>query len=365
MATALHIPDAAELPREPFHLSDAWARCWAAAYGEGQPLAFEIGGAQLRMALQAARVGPLRFPLLASPTNLQTCYVDIEGGSASPEALAALPARLLGTGAAQVRIDWLTEDSRLLAGARGWSARHLAVIEAFALSPLADCRGSFESYLGRAGSSVAKYWKACRRHIVNGPLNFSIVTGGPGLGALVEEMLALEASGWKGKEGSAILSEPADAVFYRSLAVAAAEAGALRIALLREGTRLIAFEYCVVGGGTVFAMKVGYDEAYRRIQPGHMAAVMNIRDACADPSLDWYDMLGNSMRLAPYKLRFATDVRTVSRVRVFARTPMGLLLYALYRAKPFAKRLRALGRRRSAEAARLQTAGSGSLQANT
>jgi CelD/BcsL family acetyltransferase involved in cellulose biosynthesis len=364
MATALHIPDAAEQPREPFHLSDAWARCWAGAYGKGKPLTFDLGGAQLRMAFQPGRLGPLRFPLLASPTNLQTCYLDVEGGPAAPEAVSALPGRLLGTGAAQVRIDWLAEDSQLLAGARGWRARHLALVEPFALSPLADCRGGFESYLGRAGSSVAKFWKACRRHVLNGPLDFSIVTGGPGLGALVEEMLALEASGWKGREGSAILSERADAVFYRSLAFAAAEAGALRIALLREEQRLIAFEYCVVGSGTVFAMKVGYDEAYRRIQPGHMAAMMNIRDACADPSLEWYDMLGNSMRLATYKLRFATDVRTVSRVRLFARTPLGLLLYAVYRAKPFAKRLRALGRRRKAEAPRLQTAGSGSLHAN-
>jgi hypothetical protein len=93
-------------------------------------------------------------------------------------------------------------------------------------------------------------------------------------------------------------------------------------------------------------MKVGYDEDRRRLQPGHLAAVMNIRDACADPQLAWYDMLGNSMRLAAYKQRFATDYRTVSRIRLFARTPKGLLLYALYRAKPLARRLRSLVRRR-------------------
>jgi CelD/BcsL family acetyltransferase involved in cellulose biosynthesis len=365
MATALHFAAVSRAERAPFHLSAAWARCWATAYGEGQTLTFQAGGARLHTVLRQERLGPLRFPTLAGATNLQTCYFDLEGEGATPGALAELPARMLGTGAAQVRIDWLTGDSQLLAAAQGWAARHLTLVEPFALSPLADCSGSFEAYLARAGSSVAKYWKACRRHILNGPLDFSIVTGGPGLGALLDEMFALEAAGWKGREGSAILSCPAETLFYRSLAFAAAEAGALRIALLREEGRLIAYEYCVVGGAAVFAMKVGYDENRRRIQPGHMAALMNIRDICEDPELESYDMLGNSMRLAPYKQRFATDYRTVSRIRLFARTPTGLLLYALYRAKPLARRLRSLVRRRSSDEPRLQNAGSGSLHAKT
>jgi hypothetical protein len=365
MATALHIAAASCAERAPFHLTAEWARCWASAYGNGQPLLFDLGGSLLRMSRSRARIGPLRFSLLASPTNLQTCYFDLEGEGAPPEALAALPTRLLRSGGAQVRIDWLAEDSQLLAAARSWAPRYLTLIEPFALSPLADCRRSFDDYLGGAGSSVAKYWKACRRHILNGPLDFSIVTGGPSLSALLDEMFALEAAGWKGREDSAILSSEADTSFYRLLAFAAAEAGALRIALLREEGRLIAFEYCVVGGATIFAMKVAYDENRRRLQPGHMAALMNIRDACADPGLAWYDMLGNSMRLAAYKQRFATEYRTVSRIRVFARTPLGVLFYALYRAKPFAKRFRSVFRRRSSEEPRLQKAGNGSLHAKT
>jgi CelD/BcsL family acetyltransferase involved in cellulose biosynthesis len=365
MATALQIDAMLRAERAPFHLTDSWSGCWAAAYGDGQTLTFDAGDARLHTMLRDERLGPLRFPLLASATNLQTCYFDLEGEGASPEALRELPARMLKTGAAQARIDWLAEDSRLLAAAEGWASRHLMLVEPFALSPLADCSGSFKAYLARAGSSVAKYWKACRRHILNGSLDFSIVTGGLGLGALLDEMFALEAAGWKGREGSAILSCPKETLFYRSLAFAAADAGALRMALLREEGRLIAYEYCIVGGASVFAMKVGYDENRRRLQPGHMAALMNIRALCEEPGLDYYDMLGNSMRLAAYKQRFATDYRTVSRIRLFARTPLGMLLYALYRAKPLARRLRSLVRRRSSDAPRLQNAGSGSVHANT
>ena len=341
MATALSLPPESSPPR-PFHLSKGWARCWAEAYGEARPHCFDLDGARLRMEFRKERFGPLHFTLLASATNLQTCYFDLEG-EASPAALAALaslPQRLLGTGAAQVRIDWLDAQSPLLAAAEEWRGSTRLCIEPFAVSPLADCRAGFEAYLARAGSSVGKYWKACRRHILNGPIQFSVVTGGSDLGALLDEMFALEASGWKGREGTAILCNPADARFYRSLAFAAAEAGALRIALLREEERLLAYELCVIGGDSVLAMKVGYDESRSKLQPGHMVALMNIRGACADPAIAWYDMLGNGMRVAAYKQRFATDYRPLYRIRLFGGSATGRLLYALYRAKPLAKRLR-------------------------
>lgn len=336
MATALRppslpAPDPPEAP--PFHLSEAWAHCWTDAYGSGRPLELQVGTARLRMERRQEKLGPV----LASATNLQTCYFDLDGG-ASTEALAALPDRLLAAGAAQVRIDWLAEESPLLAAARLWPGHVL--VEPFALSPLADCRTPFDDYLARTGSTIRKVWKSCRRHVLNGPLDFAIVTGSPRLQTLLDEMFALEAAGWKGRAGDAILCKPQDTRFYTALAFAAAHAGTLRIATLREGTDLIAYEFCIVSGGAVLAMKVGYDESRSRLQPGHMAALLNIADACDDPAVAWYDMLGNGMRVAAYKRRFATDYRMLCRVRLFSRSPRGRLLHAAYRAKPLARALR-------------------------
>jgi hypothetical protein len=46
------------------------------------------------------------------------------------------------------------------------------------------------------------------------------------------------------------------------------------------------------------------------------------------------------MRIADYKKKFASRHRTIYRVRLFARTPLGISLYAAYRARPALKRLR-------------------------
>ena len=328
-------PEAAELDKSaPFHVSERWWRSFSAAYGSSAAMA---GG--LRMREGEDWLGPLRVASLQSATNLQTCYFDAE---AEPGTLADLPARLFAeTRADQIRFDWLAPDSRLLAAAEGWARRWPLVVEETALSPVVDCTGPFEVYLARCGSTVRKYWRTCRREILEGKrLEFAIVRGGPGLEPLVAELLALEAAGWKGRNGTAILASRADSAFYTSLAPAAAEAGALRLALLRSEGRVVAFEYCLVSEGRVMALKVGYDETLARLQLGHVLALMNIRDACADPALANYDMLSNSLRIAGYKRRFATGYEPVRRLRLFRPTARGRFLQAGFAARAALKRAR-------------------------
>jgi CelD/BcsL family acetyltransferase involved in cellulose biosynthesis len=328
----------------PFHLSAPWWESFAAAFGP--PERIEADGTTLHACVVERGAGPLKARTLQSATNLQTCYFDAEG----PGDLAELPERLFRRYRAdELRFDWLRDEAALLRAAGGWRRRHRVLVQPYALSPVVDCRGSFDAYLARSGKTVRKVWRTCRREVLDSAaLSFDIVTGGSALPTLLAEMLALEAAGWKGREGSAMLSIPAEATFYTRLAHAAAGAGALRLALLREGERLIAFEYCIVSDGIVVAMKVGYDEARMRLQPGHLLALLNIRDACPDPALSWYDMLGNSMRVAPYKRKFATEYWTISRVRLFAPTPAGLALYGVQRARPAARALRGAARRLTA-----------------
>ncbi|HZG08830.1 MAG TPA: GNAT family N-acetyltransferase [Allosphingosinicella sp.] len=327
--------------RVPFHLSPLWWESFAAAFGPLERI--DMAGARLHARIARRGIGPMSVRTLQSATNLQTCYFDAEGAGE----LADLPTRLFARYRAdELRFDWLRDDAALLGAAAGWGKTHRVLVQPYAVSPVVDCRESFEAYLARSGKTVRKVWRTCRREVVEGnALGFEIVTGGEGLPALLQEMFALEAAGWKGREGSAMLCIPAEAAFYTRLAHAAAAAGALRIALLREGERLIAFEYCIVSDGIVAAMKVGYDEQRTRLQPGHVLALLNIRDACANPALDYYDMLGNSMRIADYKRKFATDYWTISRVRLFAPTAAGLALHAFHKARPAARALRDRARR--------------------
>jgi hypothetical protein len=317
----------------PFHLGPEWRQVWMAAYGEGEPLRFEAGEAELHLLRQGK--------LLKSPTNLQTCYFGLAGGPPDPEALATLPSAMLrGTGVRQVVIDYVEEASPLYEAARRWRDSHLVSMELFARTSLVDCTVGWDAFLASRGKSVHKYWKACARELAQGgPLRVEYFRGGPELSALLDEMFALEAAGWKGREGTAVLNSAADTRFYTELAHRAAQVGALRIALLREGEALRAYEYCIVSGGTVFAMKVAYDETSPKRSFGNCLAIAHIRD-CMSEDFAVYDVLGNGLTIAEHKQRFCNRFKPIYRIRLFARTPAALALHALHRARPYAKALR-------------------------
>lgn len=82
----------------------------------------------------------------------------------------------------------------------------------------------------------------------------------------LERCLHLEASGWKGRVGSAMLSRPDTARFYRALAEVAQDRGWLRLSTLMVAERLVAFEFDLDYAGHRFSLKSGYDED---LGPGH------------------------------------------------------------------------------------------------
>lgn len=287
-----------------FATSATWFDAWDAAYlGPMRPVT--VG--TLRLMDARGAIGPMRYRLRRSRTNPHTAIFDGDVAGVTPTAL------LDGTDV--VRIEYLPEGSALLAVARNWPE---AVIAPHALAPVADCRGSYSDWLKRRSKRIRQRWPKMERHAFEGlDLRYERVARIDDLPSLLAEMFALEKSGWKGREGSAIADSADDTLFYIGLATRAMAAGALRLALLRDGERLVAFEYAVVGGDRAYVLKVAYDEAYEDASIGHVVAARHIRDCCDDPTIAWYDQLGNGMTPAPYKLRFADETHERWRLTLY------------------------------------------------
>jgi CelD/BcsL family acetyltransferase involved in cellulose biosynthesis len=300
----------------PFHLTRAWFAAWDAAYlGDARPL--EAGG----MALldTRARIGPLAYRLRRSRTNVHTPRF---GPLAYPApAVADIRHALLGgSGVDVAMVDNLPEDSPVLAAARAAGL----TVAAHALAPVVDCRQPYAAWLARRSKRVRYRWPRQAANVTGTlGMRFESHERFADLPSLLAEIFKVEASGWKGRAGTAIADSAADTLFYTRLAHLAAAAGALRISVLRQGDRITAFEYGILAGDRLFLLKVGYDEAFEDASLGHVLAAMNIAECCADPRIAWYDKLGNGMTPAPYKLRFADRCDTLWRVTAYAPTWRG------------------------------------------
>lgn len=315
-------------PGAPFHLQHGWFDSWSAAFGPVE----QVGG--VTMVRDPVRAGTLALPRLRSATNPHSVRFDI-----APEAVvdADLPRRLLAAARGGiVRLDYLEHDSRLLTAARGWAATHRITIAAHALAPVADCRSGYPAWLARRSKRIRQRLRTARAVLIEQrTMRFEVRGDAPP--ELLAQLFALERAGWKGRAGTAIADDRATGIFYTSLAERAAAAGALRLALLWDGDRLVAFEYGILGGRRLFLLKVAYDESLAAFSPGYLAAALHIAACCDDATIDWYDKLGNGMTPAPYKLRFADACDPLYRLTLYPGGAVGAAWQALDTARSQAK----------------------------
>lgn len=83
-------------------------------------------------------------------------------------------------------------------------------------------------------------------------------------------LLDLEASGWKGRQGSAMTQRPGEAAMLLDVAQAAGRAGTLRSMVLMAGESPIAAQLDLVAGDTWFHWKTAYDETRSAVSPGRL-----------------------------------------------------------------------------------------------
>ncbi len=86
----------------------------------------------------------------------------------------------------------------------------------------------------------------------------------------LEEAIAVEASSWKGRTGTALELDPIRGAFYRQYAAAAAAQGTLRLCFLRIDGRAIAMQLAVEFADAFWLLKIGYDEAFAACSPGNL-----------------------------------------------------------------------------------------------
>jgi len=128
--------------------------------------------------------------------------------------------------------------------------------------------------------------------------------------AAVDAFLALEASGWKGRAGTA-MGSAADDAFFRECCDGFRAAGRLQLLLLRAGDRVVAAKCNFVAGDGVFCFKIAYDEALARFSPGVQLELDNVHAFHARPELAWEDSCADATnqminRLWPDRRRLMT-----------------------------------------------------------
>jgi hypothetical protein len=152
----------------------------------------------------------------------------------------------------------------------------------------------------------------------------------------LDRFFEVEASGWKAREGTAILTAPGAEQTYRAFAHALARRGWLRLYLLRVGDRVVAGDLGVAIGTTGFLVKTGFDEELGRLSPG-LVLRGKVLEASIEEGLTAYDFLGPD---DAYKLRWTSTVRPRVTLRAYRGSAVLPALAWQRHLRPVAKRVR-------------------------
>ncbi|WP_248448862.1 GNAT family N-acetyltransferase [Sinorhizobium meliloti] len=207
--------------------------------------------------------GPLGTPLLDAEDAAETIsnlYEALAAPSAGLPPVLVLPdIRLNGRFAQLVRAVAIGENLPL------------TVTDTFS-RPMLESLLDGPTYLREAVSSqhlreLKRQWNNLAKQ---GALAYNVARQPDEIRLRMEEFLVLEASGWKGRERSAMVMDRFRAAFAREAVNNLAEADSVRIHTLDLDGKAIATVIVLLMAGEAFAWKTAYDERYAKYSPGKL-----------------------------------------------------------------------------------------------
>jgi GNAT acetyltransferase-like protein len=119
----------------------------------------------------------------------------------------------------------------------------------------------------------------------HGAVRFEVARGVEEVGRAIEVFLALEASGWKAKRGTALKQDEGDAGFIRVATRGLAETGQCEIVTMHAGETPVAAAIVLRHQDRAFYFKLGIDEVFAKFSPGVQLTLDLTRHLCADAVL--------------------------------------------------------------------------------
>ncbi len=203
-------------------------------------------------------------------------------------------------------------------------------------------RGGLEDFRAQLGSNFAGNLRKARNKLTKlAGVEFEFIAGKSAASLEhLDRFLKVEASGWKGDEGSAILCSPKLAAFYSSLSRRFGEREWLEWHFLQADGRTIAGQLAVRCGRSLVILKVGYDESFSRCAPGNMLFEKTVERAFESGDVEEINCLTDM----PWHRNWGMELANYYNVSLYSYRPLSLSVGAARRwVRPLLRKIPYLG----------------------
>ncbi len=168
--------------------------------------------------------------------------------------------------------------------------RPLLVIDTEQRAAMVPKEGSATYLAQQSGPRMKSFRRRLRRLAEHGPVGWAAHRSPEHIDACIARHLDLEHLGWKGQNGTSLLSSASGTAFFREVFEAFGREGRALFTELSVGNSVVASTSNLVSGRSGFAFKLGWEPSLARLSPGTINEIHLVREGprvC--PDLDWFD----------------------------------------------------------------------------
>ena len=229
------------------------------------------------------------LPALVSADPYGTLCTPLLDRDMADDAVAGLMRQARQAGAHALVLRDVSLDGATMKAIEGVLRRdgmHPHVLQSHARAALDATRDADELLREALGTKKLKELRRQRHRLAeHGAVRFEVARTPAEVAPALETFLALEASGWKARRGTALKQDAGDASFVRRATMALAETGQCEIVSLRAGDTPVAAAIVLRHQDRAFYFKLGVDERFARLSPGVQLTLDLTRHLCADPAI--------------------------------------------------------------------------------
>jgi CelD/BcsL family acetyltransferase involved in cellulose biosynthesis len=184
-----------------------------------------------------------------------------------------------------IRVGRTRENGLAMAACAGLGPRTIYRVQG--RSSYVDCTRDYASvragYSSRLAKNVTKGWKKLSSL---GEVRLETAVEPEARAAAFSQFLQLEASGWKGEDGTrtALAFDPKSRRFLSAL-FGVEGPGEARVKLLRAGDTFVAAQLCMLVDGVRYVLKIGHDQELQKMSPGSVLFDAVLQRTCEDPNV--------------------------------------------------------------------------------
>ena len=243
--------------------------------------------------ISAWRAYNLPLPALVSADPYGTLATPLLDRDRADEAAASLMQQARNAGAhALILRDITLDGAAMMAFTRALASEGLKprILQSHARASLDATRNADDLLRDALGPKKLKELRRQRNRLSeHGEVIFTIATTPSEIKRDLGIFLALEASGWKARRGTALAQHEGDAAFVRRAVYDAAARGNCEIVTLHAGVTPVASAIVLRHLDRAFYFKLGVDENFAKYSPGVQLTLELTRHMCADDTIAMVD----------------------------------------------------------------------------